>query len=257
MKLTFLGTGTSTGVPQMRCNCETCTSTDPRDRRLRCSALVEVDGLRLLIDPGPDLRQQLLREGCPDIDAVLVTHTHYDHLGGVDDLRPYCKEGPFPIYCRADVARDLRNRIPYCFAEHPYPGVPSLQLVEIAENRPFTIGHVTVEPLAVNHWRLPILGYRIGPLAYITDCTTLSAETYDRLRGLDTLVVNALRHKEHNSHMNLRQALELIGRLSPRRAYLTHMSHEIGLHARIEPLLPHGVHYAYDGLTVNISNKIL
>lgn len=252
MKLTFLGTGTSTGVPQIGCRCKACTSRDPKDRRLRASVLVDADGHGILIDCGPDLRTQLLYQGSPDIDALLITHSHYDHVGGIDDMRPYCAGGPFPVYCKADVAGDLRSRVPYCFAEHPYPGVPVFDIHEIDPDRPFRVGDVEVVPLPVMHYRLSIVGFRIGNLAYITDCKTIPSSTIDRLRGVDTLVINALRHAEHMSHINLAQALEIIGEVSPRRAYLTHISHDMGLHADVEPTLPPDVRIAYDGLEITI-----
>lgn len=253
MKLTFLGTGTSTGVPQMRCHCPVCTSTDPRDRRLRTSALVETGGRRLLIDCGPDLRAQLLGVGSPDLDALLVTHTHYDHVGGIDDMRPYCNRGRhFPVYCRHDVADDLRRRVPYCFAEHPYPGVPSFDLRIVDPDRPFSVGGLTVVPLPVMHYRLPIIGFLIGPLAYITDCKEMPPSTLTLLEGVDTLVINALRREPHLSHMNLDDALSVISEVRPRQAYLTHLSHDMGLHAMVEPTLPKGVAIAFDGLSVAI-----
>ncbi len=252
MTLTFLGTGTSTGVPEIACRCHTCTSTDPRDKRWRASALLHVDNKDILIDCGPDFRSQLLAFHNKHIDALIVTHTHYDHLGGVDDLRPFCHPDAFNIYCRADVGRDLRARIPYCFAENPYPGVPRLELNDIKEYVPFKIGNTEIMPLAITHGRLPILGFRINRLAYITDAKTIPDETIRLIKGVDTLVINALRPKEHLSHMNLDQALDVIKSVNPRMAYLIHMSHHMGRHAEVEPTLPPNVRLAYDGLTVEI-----
>lgn len=251
MRLTFLGTGTSTGVPQLRCDCATCTSTDPRDKRLRCSAMVETAGRRILIDCGPDFREQMLRVGSPDLDALLITHIHYDHVGGIDDLRPWCRgDRHFPVYCTADVERDLRERLPYCFVEHPYPGVPAFSMRRVLPDRPFDIGGVEVTPLPVMHYRLPIIGFRIGALAYITDAKVIPDSTMALLEGVDTLVVNALRINEHLSHMNLEQALDVAARVGARRTYLTHISHGMPRHADVE--LPEGVALACDGLTVSL-----
>lgn len=252
MKLTFLGTGTSTGVPQIGCRCDTCRSTDSRDKRMRTSALLAVGDRKLLIDCGPDFRTQMLKFHNGAVDALIVTHTHYDHVGGVDDLRPFTYPDGFDVYCRDDVARDFRQRIPYCFAEHPYPGVPVLRLHEIRELEPVVAGGLEVLPFPVMHGRLPILGFRIGPLAYVTDAKTLPQAAIDAMAGVDTLVINALRHDEHISHMNLRQALDVIETVGPRVAYLTHLSHQMGRHVEVEPTLPPGVRIAYDGLTVDI-----
>lgn len=252
MKLKFLGTGTSTGVPQIMCDCKVCRSEDEHDKRLRTSALITVDGVNLLIDCGPDFRTQMLRAGSPKIEALLITHSHYDHVGGVDDLRPYCSIGDgFPIYCRPDVAEDLRNRVPYCFAEHPYPGVPTFNLYEI-ETKPFKIGDIEIKPLPVLHYKLPIVGYKIGNLAYITDAKTIDDCTIEVMRGVDTLVINALRIKEHISHMSLAQSLAVIARVEPRVAYLTHLSHDMGLHDEVTSRLPENVKIAYDGLSIYI-----
>lgn len=253
MKLTFLGTGTSTGVPQIGCNCATCRSADMRDKRLRASALLQVGNTAsFLIDSGPDLREQLLRAGAPDITALLVTHSHYDHVGGIDDLRPYCAKHPLPVYCLADVERDLRARIPYCFAKHLYPGVPTFDVHSIRPDEPFIVQGVKVTPLPVMHYKLPIIGFKIGQLAYITDCKTMPDTTLALLRGVDTLVINALRHKEHISHMSLPQALEVIAAVKPRRAYLTHLSHDMGTHAATEAQLPDNVRIAYDTLQITL-----
>lgn len=258
MELTFLGTGTSTGVPQLRCGCEVCRSTDPRDCRLRTSALVETGGKRILIDCGPDFREQMLRHGVRSVDdrldALLLTHQHYDHVGGIDDLRPYCYgiEPGFPIYCQGDVVRDLRARLPYCFSEHPYPGVPRIDLHEIKAGIPFQAAGVEVLPVGVNHYLLDILGFRIGALGYVTDAKKIPDATVEALKGVDTLVINALRHTEHISHLSLEEALEMVRRIGPRVAYLTHISHQLGLHAEVEPALPEGVRLAYDGLKIKI-----
>lgn len=258
MELTFLGTGTSTGVPQLRCGCEVCRSTDPRDSRLRTSALVETGGKRILIDCGPDFREQMLRHGVRSVDdrldALLLTHQHYDHVGGIDDLRPYCYgiEPGFPIYCQGDVVRDLRARLPYCFSEHPYPGVPRIDLHEIKAGIPFQAAGVEVLPVGVNHYLLDILGFRIGALGYVTDAKKIPDATVEALKGVDTLVINALRHTEHISHLSLEEALEMVRRIGPRVAYLTHISHQLGLHAEVEPALPEGVRLAYDGLKIKV-----
>lgn len=262
MKLIFLGTGTSTGVPQMRCRCETCTSSDPRDKRLRASVLLqtEPEAPYILIDCGPDFREQMMRLDCPDIAAALLTHSHYDHVGGIDDLRPYCPtatDGHFPLYCQPNVATDLRERVPYCFAKKLYPGVPTFDIHEVNAGQPFTVEipgfrNVIAEPIAVMHARLPIIGFKIGKLAYITDCSILPQESLDAIKGVDTLVINALRQEPHMSHQNLSQALSVIKETAPRKAYLTHMSHDMGPMARASALLPPGTAFAFDGLTIGI-----
>lgn len=256
MTLTFLGTGTSTGVPQIGCDCPVCRSSEPADKRLRTSALLNIDGHSILIDCGPDFREQMLRLGSPDIDTLLVTHSHYDHVGGVDDLRPYTYVKPtgFPIYCTADVDKDLRTRVPYAFiTEHHYPGAPVFTTRLIEPGKSFKVADgIEVLPLSVMHGKLPIVGFRIGRFAYITDCSSLPAATIEALQGVEVLVINALRKKPHPSHMNLDEALSVIRDVKPRQAYLTHLSHDMGLHADVAPTLPAGVEIATDGLTVNL-----
>ena len=254
MKLTFLGTGTSTGVPTIGCSCNVCKSDDPRDHRLRSSALLSVGGKNLLIDCGPDFRQQILSVGSPELRALLITHYHYDHVGGIDDLRPYCGENGFDVYCREDVDRNLRMIVPYCYIEHPDPGAPTFNNHIISQMQPFDIDGIEILPLPVKHFQLDILGFRIGNLAYMTDAKVIPDETIEAVRGVDTLVINALRHKEHFSHMSLSDALAAIGAIKPRVAYLIHMSHDYGHHAEVDPQLPEGVHTAYDGLTIEIPN---
>lgn len=251
MKILFLGTGTSTGVPQIGCKCPVCTSNDPHDKRLRASALIEVEGRHLLIDCGPDFRTQILTVKNPQIDAVLVTHSHYDHVGGFDDLRPFCATKPLPVFARGDVLADLRNRIPYCFMKHPYPGVPTFDLHEITD-APFTFEGIEIEPLPVWHFKLPIVGFRIGNMAYITDAKTIDDATLCRIAGIDTLIINALRIEPHMSHMSLSETLAVIQRVKPRRALLIHMSHQMGLHSEASALLPDGVQLAYDGLEITV-----
>ena len=247
MKVTILGSGTSTGVPEIGCGCEVCTSTDPHDFRLRSSAIVEDGDSRLLIDCGPDFRTQMLNRPFRKIDGVLLTHKHYDHTGGLDDLRPFCRKGDIPVYANEDTVNHVKSVLPYCFSEVKYPGVPNLLLHKIEGN--FNVGDFNIQPIRVFHGRLPILGYRIGPFAYITDMSFIEPEELNKLKNVDTLVINALRFsKPHGSHQTVLEAYNIINYIKPRVVYFTHMMHHIGLHAKIEKVLPRNVHLAYDGL---------
>ena len=251
MRIKLLGTGTSTGVPELGCSCEVCTSNDMRDKRLRTSAIIECDDTRILIDCTPDFRQQMLPEPFRRIDAVLVTHHHYDHVAGLDDLRPYCRYGDIPIYAEPSTQQQIRNFMPYCFAEQKYPGTPNLELHNVALGKPFSIGNIEIIPIRVYHGNLPIVGYRIGSFAYITDMSRMEPAELDALRGVDVLVINALRYsKPHRTHQTVLQALSVIKKLNPRRTYLTHIMHHMGLHAKIEKCLPAGVFLGYDGLEI-------
>lgn len=252
LEIEFLGTGTSTGVPMLRCHCPVCMSADPRDKRLRTSAIVRYQGARLLIDCGPDFRTQMLRASDDNIDAVLLTHIHFDHVAGLDDLRTYCFERPMPLYARADVMRDLHQRIPYCFAENPYPGVPHFD-EHVIGDEPFLVEGVHVEPIPVMHYKLSICGFRIGPLAYITDAKTIDDEVKENLKDVPLLVINSLRvSPEHISHMCLDETLAVIERIKPGRSLLIHVSDRMGLHVESPKLLPAGVELAYDGLIVKV-----
>lgn len=246
--ITFLGTGTSTGVPQIGCKCNVCLSADARDKRLRSSVLISTPRSNFLIDAGPDFRAQLIAAGAPPISSVLLTHSHYDHVGGIDDMRPYCANQPMPVYCTEDVKNDLLARIPYCFAEHLYPGVPTFDIHTVTANKPFIVNNETVLPIHVMHAKLPILGYRIGNVAYITDCKILPEISRKLLHNLDVLIINALRYMPHPSHLSLDEALEIISELQPKRSYLTHISHQLAPHAAVE--LPENVWLAYDGLQI-------
>ncbi len=253
MKLTFLGTGTSTGVPELGCKCEVCTSLDSRDARLRCSALLEKDGTNILIDCGPDFRAQMLRADVARLDALLVTHKHYDHTAGIDDLRPFASQRTFPIYANEDTEEQIRSMFPYCFGEVKYPGVPNIEIRSIEDMQPFTIENVEVVPFRVFHGSLPIVAYRFGKLAYITDMSRIEPSELEKLKGVEVLVINALRYsKPHRSHQTVLESLRVVEALAPREAYLTHLMHHIGLHAKIEKCLPQGVHLAYDGLEIEI-----
>ena len=229
LEIEFLGTGTSTGVPMLRCHCPVCMSDDPRAKRLRTSAIVRYQGARILIDCGPDFRTQMLRASDDNLDAVLLTHIHFDHVAGLDDLRAYCFERP-----------------------NPYPGVPQFDVHVIDDDTPFLVEGVRVEPIPVMHYKLPILGFRIGPLAYITDAKTIDDEVVDSLKGIPLLVINSLRVGEHMSHMCLDETLAIVKRVKPGRTLLIHMSDRMGLHADSPRLLPQGVELAYDGLIVKV-----
>ena len=220
--------------------------------RLRTSAIVRYQGVRLLIDCGPDFRTQMLRASDDNLDAVLLTHIHFDHVAGLDDLRAYCFERPFPLYARADVLENLHQRIPYCFADNPYPGVAQFE-EHVIDDRPFLVEGVRVEPIPVMHYKLPIIGFRIGPLAYITDAKTIADDVVDSLKGVPLLVINSLKAEgNHLSHMCLDETLSIVNRIKPGRTYLIHMSDRMGLYADSPRLLPQGVELAYDRLIVKV-----
>ncbi|MBQ3700733.1 MAG: MBL fold metallo-hydrolase [Prevotella sp.] len=252
MKLTFLGTGTSCGVPTIGCRCHTCTSPDPHDKRLRCSALVETDTTRLLIDCGPDFRQQILPQPFRKIDGILITHAHYDHMGGMDDIRPYCQFGEINVYADPLAREGMLQMLPYCFAEHRYPGVPAIQLHEIHRHEAFTIGDIPVMPFEVMHHDLPILGYRFGKLTYITDMKTMVDAELPYLQGTEVLVVNALRDKPHHSHQTVEEAVSFARRVGARQTWLIHSSHDIGRHAEVNAQLPPDIQLAYDGQVIKV-----
>ena len=255
MKIIFLGTGTSTGVPEIGCQCEVCTSKDKRDWRLRTSAVVEVDGKRILIDCGPDFRWQVITNKIYRLDGVLITHEHYDHVGGLDDLRPFCRYGEVNVYAEENVAYAIKTRIPYVFAENKYPGVPNINMHSITLE-PFDVAGIRIVPIRLMHGKLPIVGYRIGKLAYLTDLKTIPESEFPKLKGVELLVINALRRdSKHLTHAGLDEAIAYINRIQPKESYLIHESHKIGLHAEVEKILPSHIHLAYDNLEVEWSTS--
>lgn len=253
MKVTFLGTGASHGIPIIGCKCSVCQSDNIKDKRLRSSVYIEVDGQHILIDPGPDLRQAALREGITQIDAVLITHEHKDHTAGIDDIRTfnYIMRKAIPFYAQQRIVNLIKSEYAYAFKEPHYPGAPEIDLHPIF-NEPFNINDTTITPIMVYHGDLPTSAFRIKNFAYVTDAKTIPAEGMKRLQNLDTLVINALRIEPHKAHLSLNEALEIIAELKPRQAYLTHISHKIPVYSELIKTLPNNVLPAYDGLKIEI-----
>jgi phosphoribosyl 1,2-cyclic phosphate phosphodiesterase len=253
MKITFLGTGTSQGVPVIACRCEVCTSSNSKDNRLRCSVLVEFNGKAIVIDTGPDFRQQMLKNNVQRLDAVLFTHEHKDHVAGLDDIRAFnfVMKQNMDIYLTEAVENAIRKEFSYIFAEFKYPGIPLINLHRIT-NHPFDLFNQTILPIEVMHYQMPVFGYRIGDFTYITDAKSISEIELEKLKGTKILVINALRRETHISHFTLNEAMELINRIKPEKGYLTHLSHQMGKHDNVMKELPSNVEIAYDGLTIEI-----
>ena len=251
IKVTFLGTGTSIGVPVITCDCPVCVSTDQRDKRMRTSAMIEVNGLTFVIDCGPDFRQQMLRQQVMNLDAVVFTHEHRDHIAGLDDVRAfnYVLNKKIDIYGTPRVMEAIRIEFPYIFSESRYFGAPQLTIHPIDEN-PFTIMGVEFTPIQVLHEKLPVLGFRVGDFTYITDASYISEQELEKIKGSRVIVLNALRNSKHVSHFSVPEAVETLKKLQPEAAYLTHLSHFVGLHEEVNKKLPDFVRLAYDGLEV-------
>ena len=250
LTVTFLGTGTSQGIPIIGSTHPVCLSNDPKDKRLRVSVLLSWDNYQYVIDCGPDFRQQMLREGVKHLDGVLLTHEHNDHVAGLDDIRPfYFRQGNISFYGENRVFEALKQRFSYIFqTENKYPGAPTIEEILVTEHVPFIIGDKRIIPIRALHASLPILGYRIDNFAYMTDVKTIPEKALEQLKDLDVLVVNALREEPHVSHLNLEEALALVDYLKPKQTYFTHISHLLGFHAEVTQKLPHNVHLAYDTL---------
>ncbi len=254
LKFTLLGTGTSQGVPIIGCDCSVCTSVDPRDNRLRSSAMLSFEGKNIVIDTGPDFRQQMLRAGVDDVTAVLFTHDHNDHIAGLDDVRPlnFKHQRQMPLYVAPSVKKSLSKRFGYALGKNAYPGAPRLVFKTITKDKNFKIEGLTIQPIEVHHGtNLPILGFRFGDITYITDCKSIDDVELEKIKGTRYLILNALHHTEHHSHLNLTQALELIEKLKPEQAFLTHISHNMGKHEEVNATLPHNVALAYDGMVID------
>lgn len=253
MTITFLGTGTSQGVPIIGCTCEVCSSLDYRDKRLRTSLHISVNNQSLVIDTGPDFRQQMLREHINRLDAILFTHAHRDHTAGLDDVRAYnfMQNMDMPVYGSAPTLQQLRADFAYIFDEHAYPGLPRIELKPVNQDT-FSINNTPVTPLPVMHLRLPVLGYRVGDFSYITDANAIAEETYQKLAGTKTLVLNALQQEAHISHFTLQEAIAVAQQVGAEKTYLTHISHRMGLHAQVSKQLPANIALAYDGLSLSL-----
>ena len=253
MIITFLGTGTSQGVPVIACDCEVCTSTDKHDKRLRTSVLIQSADKTIVIDSGPDFRYQMLRAKVKHLDAIVFTHEHKDHIAGMDDIRAfnYKQHGPVEVYADTRVQTALHREFPYIFADKGYPGIPQINLHHI-DLTPFDIGSVHFIPIEVMHYRLPVLGFRIKDFTYITDAKTVSDAEKEKIRGSKILVINALQKETHISHLTLDEAIDFAKDINAEKTYFTHISHRLGKHADIMKELPAGIELAYDGLTLEI-----
>jgi phosphoribosyl 1,2-cyclic phosphate phosphodiesterase len=254
VKITFLGTGTSQGVPVIACKCDTCQSANTKDKRLRSSVLVEIDNQNLLIDAGPDFRQQMLRANVMHLSAILLTHSHKDHIAGLDDVRAFnwVEKKPIDIYAEKTVQKALKKEFAYVFARKKYPGVPQINLFEI-KTKIFKINNIEVIPLRIKHLELPILGFRIGNFAYITDANHIPVETYHLLHNLDVLVINGLRWEEHISHFSLPEAIAEINKIKPKQAFITHIGHQLGKYEDVSAQLPPHIKLAYDELAIEVN----
>lgn len=253
MKVTFLGTGTSQGVPVITCECEVCRSSNPKDNRLRSSVLIEYQNKSFVIDIGPDFRQQMLHEKVKHLDFVLLTHEHKDHTAGLDDIRAfnhYQKEN-INVYANKNTCSAIRAEFAYAFCEDKYPGVPDIHLCEI-NHQAFKAKNIYIQPINAIHCKLPVLGFCIGNMAYITDANAIAEEEIHKLDNLDLLIINALGNKHHHSHFNLAEALEVVERVKPKQSFFTHISHVMGLHEEVNKTLPPYAQLAYDGLTIEL-----
>ena len=257
MKVTFLGTGTSQGVPVIACQCEVCSSENPQDKRLRSSILIETEETNIVIDTGPDFRQQMLREKIRKLDAVCFTHEHKDHTAGLDDIRAFnfLQQKDMPLYGTSKVLHQIKDEFAYIFAEKRYPGIPQVELHEISKEKSFHIGKVKIVPIEVFHYRLPVLAFRIGDFTYITDANYIASEEMAKIYGSKVIVVNALQKEKHISHYNLEEAIALAQHLGAEKTYFTHISHKMGLHNQINEELPDNIELAYDGLTLMIDSR--
>ena len=254
-KITFLGTGTSQGIPVIGSDHPVSLSDNLKDKRLRCSVLISWDNFNLVIDCGPDFRQQMLRFNCNKLDSILFTHEHADHTSGLDDIRPfYYRQGKIPIYLHKRVLNSLETRFAYIFNEHQrYPGSPEFIVNLIGKENKFEVGGKTVTPIEVLHQKLPVLGYRIHNFAYLTDVKTIDDKELNKIHNLDVLVLNALRFKPHPTHLNIDEAVQIINKIKPKKTYLTHISHDMGFHDEVSKKLPKNVHLSYDGLEVKLN----
>lgn len=250
MKITFLGTGTSQGVPVIACDCHTCVSEDPRDNRLRTSLLLEIDNMNIIFDAGPDFRQQMLREKVTKLDAIILTHEHKDHIAGMDDVRAfnYKTQDAIDIYAEERVQKEVKKEFSYVFAEYQYPGIPKMRLNNIP-HYPFHVKGIEVIPIRLFHYRLPIYGFRIGDFAYITDANYIPEESKEKLFGVKYMIINALRKEKHISHFSLMEAVDQIKQISPKRAFITHISHQMGRWADVSRELPPEIILAWDGMS--------
>jgi len=253
LTITFLGTGTSSGVPMIGCNCPVCTSTDPKDNRLRSSILVESETTTFVVDTTPDFRYQMLRAGVKKLDAVLFTHPHKDHIAGLDDVRAFnfFQERPMDIYANSLTEESIKHEFAYAFSDKKYPGIPNLNLITIDE-KPFMIGDIPVTPILVWHLKMPVYGFRFGRFTYITDANRIDEEEKEKIKGSDAMVLNALRKEKHISHFTLDEAIAMVQELGVPRAYFTHISHQLGKHHEVNPSLPAGIELAWDGQRISM-----